>query len=63
MGLFMWRPILKNFMQDCSLMLWDHKFINASNFKLYVCGASKPLNVLENEFIHAKADPRVVRLF
>ena len=27
-------------MQDCSLMLWDHKFINASNFKLYVCGAS-----------------------
>ena len=30
----------KNFMQDCSLMLWDHKFINASNFKLYVCGAS-----------------------
>ena len=33
-------PILKNFMQDCSLMLWDHKFINASNFKLYVCGAS-----------------------
>ena len=40
MGLFMWRPVLKNFMQDCSLMLWDHKFINASNFKLYVCGAS-----------------------
>ena len=40
MGLFMWRPILKNFMQDCSLMLWDHKFINASNFRLYVCGAS-----------------------
>ena len=30
----------KIFMQDCSLMLWDHKIINASNFKLYVCAAS-----------------------
>ena len=40
MGLFMWRPILKNFMRDCSLIIWDHKFINASNFKLYLCGAS-----------------------
>ena len=39
-GLFMWRLILKNFMHDCSLMLWDHKFINASIFKLYLCGAS-----------------------
>ena len=45
MGLFMWRPILKNFIYDqyeCSLMLWDHKFIDASNFKLYFCGASNP---------------------
>ena len=32
MGLFMWRPILKNFMQDCSLMLWDHKFITNCTF-------------------------------
>ena len=30
----------KNFMQDCSLMLWDLKFMNASDFKLYLCGAS-----------------------
>ena len=44
-------------------MLWDHKFITASNFKLYFCEASDHLNSLENEFIHAKADPRVVRLF
>ena len=33
MGSFMWRPILKNFMHDCSLMLWDHKFMNGSNLK------------------------------
>ena len=27
MSSFMWRRIIKNFMQDCSLMLWDQKFM------------------------------------
>ena len=45
-------------------MLWDHKFINASNYKLNRTFV-EPVTIkrIENEFIHAKADPRDVRLF
>ena len=28
------------YVQDRSFMLLDHKFTNASDFKLYLCGAS-----------------------
>ena len=39
MGSFKLRKILKKIVQCCSLMLWDQKFINASNFKLTLVSA------------------------